>query len=329
MPDIAYDVLGIGDALVDVLAHVDEAFIASNRLQKGAMTLVDAAVAAALYARMPPAVETSGGSAANTVAGVASLGGRAAYIGKVADDQLGAVFRHDLRAIGVAFGSQPSSAAPTGRCLIFVTPDAERTMQTYLGASVDLAPDDVVEDIVAAARTVFLEGYLWDPPKAKEAFLRAARLAHAAGREVSLTLSDAFCVERHRESFLELVAHHVDVLFANEEEIIALYRAATFEEAMQRVRGHCRVAALTRGARGSVVLSGDEFHVIDAEPVERIVDLTGAGDLYAAGFLWGLSRGLDLPSCGRVASIAAAEVIGHIGPRPERRLRELLPAALR
>jgi sugar/nucleoside kinase (ribokinase family) len=323
------DVVAIGDAMVDVIAHVDDGFLARHELVKGAMTLIDERAALALYERMPPAIEVSGGSAANTAAGVASLGGRAAYIGKVADDELGAVFRHDLRAIGVAYDVLPAAGgAPTGRCLILVTPDAERTMQTYLGAGVDLAAEDVRDDIVAAARVTYLEGYLWDPPKAKQAFVRAAQVAHAAGRKVSLTLSDAFCVERHRAGFLDLVEHHVDILFANEAEITALYQVRAFDDALQHVRRHCEVAALTRGARGSIILRGDEVHVIDAARVGPVVDVTGAGDLYAAGFLYGYTQGLDLATCGRIGSLAAAEVISHAGARPERPLVELVRARL-
>ena len=246
---------------------------------------------------MGPAVECSGGSAANTIAGLATLGGRGAFIGKVRDDQLGAVFRHDVRAVGVSFDTVPAAdGAPTARCLILVTPDSQRTMQTYLGACVELGPDDIDEDAVAAAGITYLEGYLWDPPAAKEAFLKAARLAHAAGRQVSLSLSDPFCVDRHRAEFQGLVEEHVDVLFANQTEITSLYEVDDFDAALRRVRGHCRVAALTRGEKGSVVVGGGEVHVVDAEPVARVVDTTGAGDAYAAGFLFGLTGGRDLAS---------------------------------
>ncbi|MHB8376997.1 MAG: adenosine kinase [Dehalococcoidia bacterium] len=319
------DVVGIGNAIVDVLAQADDAFLAAHRLEKGAMTLVDGARADALYAAMPAGVEASGGSAANTMAGIASLGGRAAYIGKVRDDQLGAVFRRDIRAAGVRFETRPAADGPaTARCLIVVTPDAQRTMQTYLGASVELTADDVPAALIASAQVTYLEGYLWDRPTAKAAFLRASALAHAAGRKVALTLSDPFCVERHRASFLELVAEHVDVLFANEREIIALYEADGFDAALQRVRGHCEVVALTRSEKGSVVASDGEVHVIDAAPVAEVVDTTGAGDLYAAGFLYGLTHGRGLAACGRIASLCAAEVIGHVGARPQMRLAELV-----
>ncbi len=325
MAEIRYNVVGIGNAIVDVLAYAEDRLLDELGLAKGAMTLIDEKQATQLYDRMGPAIECSGGSAANTIASLASLGGTGAFIGKLRDDQLGAVFRHDIRSLGIAFKSRPAAdGAPTARCLIFVTADAERTMQTYLGASVDLCPNDIDTTIIAAAEITYLEGYLWDPPMAKEAFLKAAATAHRAGRLVSLSLSDPFCVDRHRADFLDLVEHHVDVLFANEEEIVSLYRADGFDDALQRVRGHCRVAALTRGKKGSLLISGDEIHIIDAEPVASVVDSTGAGDAYAAGFLFGLTRSLGLADCGRIASIAAAEVIGHFGARPEVSLKELM-----
>lgn len=324
MTDTRYDVLAIGNALVDVIVHADDALLQVHGMAKGAMTLIDEERAHALYGLMPPAVEISGGSAGNTIAGVASLGGRAAYIGKVSDDQLGEVFRHDIRAAGVTYDVAPAAVgSSTGRCLIFVTPDAQRTMNTYLGASSTLGPGDVDEALVALARITYLEGYLWDPPPAKEAFLKAARIAHEAGRKVALTLSDAFCVDRYRESFLDLVEHHVDVLFANEAEILSLYQVSSFDDALQRVRGHCEIAALTRSAKGSVIAGGDEVHVIDAAPA-RVIDTTGAGDAYAAGFLFGLTSGRDLAACGRIGAIAAAEVISHVGARPETRLADLV-----
>lgn len=325
--EATYDVVGIGNALVDVIAHVDDEFLIAHGLQKGTMTLIDAKQADAMYGRMPPAVESSGGSAGNTIAGVASLGGRAAYIGKVCDDQLGRVYRHDIRALGVTFDVTAAQEGSTGRCLIVVTPDAQRTMQTYLGAGADLGPDDVDERLIAGAEVTYLEGYLWDPPGAKQAFLKAAGAAHRAGRRVSLTLSDPFCVERHREEFLALVSRHIDVLFANEAEIMALYETDRFDEALQRVRGHCEIAALTRSEQGAVIATGDEVHVLDAEPA-RVVDTTGAGDLYAAGFLYGLTRGMDIATCGRIAGIAAAEVISHFGARPEVSLADLIRSRL-
>jgi sugar/nucleoside kinase (ribokinase family) len=259
----------------------------------------------------------SGGSAANTVVGVASFGGRAHYIGKVRDDQLGDVFSHDLRAVGVGYTTSAATGGPaTGRCLIVVTPDAQRTLTTYLGASVMLGPGDVDKELIERATILYLEGYLFDPPEAQRAFHVAAGVAHAAGRRVALTLSDPFCVGRHRAAFRELVERHVDILFANEAEIRALYEAADFDEALQQVRHHCAVAALTRSERGSVVVAGADVHVVDARRLGAVVDTTGAGDLYAAGFLFGLSRGRDLATCGRLGALAAAEVISHVGARP-------------
>jgi sugar/nucleoside kinase (ribokinase family) len=318
------DVVGIGNAMVDVLAHAEDGFLARQGLVKGAMQLVDEARARELYDAMGPGVEISGGSAANTMVGVASFGGRAHYIGKVRDDQLGDVFGHDLRSTGVAYDTpRATDGPPTGRCLILVTPDAQRTMSTFLGASSRLGPRDVDPRLVARGRILYLEGYLFDPPEAQEAFRVAAAAAHAAGRKVSLTLSDPFCVDRHRKAFLDLVERHVDILFANEAEICALYEAADFEAALARVRGHCEIAALTRSARGSVILGEGRVFRVAAQPVGAVVDTTGAGDLYAAGVLYGLSRGLDLPTCGRLGSLAAAEVIAHVGARPMVPLAEL------
>jgi sugar/nucleoside kinase (ribokinase family) len=330
MTDTRFDVLGIGNAIVDILAHAEDDFLGSEGLEKGAMALVDSARAGELYSKVGPAVECSGGSAANTIAGLASLGGRAAFIGKVCDDQLGQVFRHDIHVMGVTFDTPaaPAGGTPTATSLVLVSPDAERTMQTYLGVCVELGPDDIDEDQVAASAITYLEGYLWDPPAAKEAFLKAADVAHKAGRKVSLSLSDPFCVDRHRADFLDLVSGHVDILFANEEEIVSLYEADEFDTALQAVKGHCEVVALTRGAKGSVVLSGDEVHVVDADPVERLVDTTGAGDAYAAGFLYGLTQGDGLARSAHIGNVAAAEVIQHMGARPDRPLKELVAAKL-
>ena len=321
--------IGIGNALVDVLTQATDEFIGDAGLVKGMMHLIDEVDASRVYQSMGPGVEISGGSAANTVVGVASFGGRAHYVGKVRDDQLGEVFGHDLRSTGVGFDTAvATSGPPTGRCLILVTPDAQRTMCTFLGASNRLSPDDIDERLIARGRILYLEGYLFDPPGAQEAFRVAAAMAHAAGRKVSLTLSDPFCVDRHRKAFLDLVERHVDILFANEAEICSLYEVGDFDAALQRVRGHCEMAALTRGARGSLVVSGDEVHVIDADRAEHLVDTTGAGDLYAAGVLFGLSRGLDLATCGRLGSLAAAEVISHVGARPAVPLAELAAPGL-
>ena len=329
MSDGVMDVVGIGNAIVDVLAQAEEAFIEAHGLAKGAMTLIDGPRAEELYGAMGPGIEVSGGSAANTMAGLAALGSRAAFIGKVRNDQLGGIFRHDIRAAGVAFDTAPAEdGPPTARCLIFVTPDAHRTMNTYLGACVELGPEDVDEDLVAGAKVTYLEGYLWDPPRAKEAFVKAARVAHEAGRKVSLTLSDPFCVERHRAEFRDLVAGHVDLLFANEDEIRALYHAESFDQALQAVREHCEVAVLTRSEKGAVVLADGEVHVADAAPVDKVVDTTGAGDLFAAGFLHGYTRGKSLYDCARIGAIAAAEVISHFGARPEASLADLVAARM-
>lgn len=324
-----YDVVGIGNAIVDVIARADDAFLAAKKLAKGAMTLIDEAQADALYAAMGPGTESSGGSVANTMAGIASLGGKGAFFGKVRNDQLGQVFAHDMRAIGVSFDSKPATHGPsTARCLILVTPDAQRTMNTYLGACVNLGPDDVDETVVKSARVTYLEGYLWDPPRAKDAFVTAAKIAHAAHRKVALSLSDAFCVDRHRESFRDLVAGHVDILFANESEIKSLYEVDGFDAALQAVRGSCEIACLTRSEKGSVIVAGEEVHVIDAERVGAVVDTTGAGDLYAAGFLYGWSHGYGLARAGRIASVAAAEAISHVGARPQTNLKALVKQKL-
>jgi sugar/nucleoside kinase (ribokinase family) len=275
-------------------------------------------------------VQISGGSAANTIVGVASFGARAQYVGKVRDDELGRVFAHELRSVGVGYDTPAAvGGPPTGRCLIMITPDAQRTMNTYLGASVHLSPGDIDPALMARAKVVYLEGYLFDPPAAQEAFRAAARLTHAAGGKVALTLSDAFCVDRHRAAFLDLVEHHVDILFANEAEIRSLYEAPDFDTALQAVRHRCEVAALTRSERGSVIVAGDAVHIVDAHPADALVDTTGAGDLYAAGFLAGWSRGLPLPVCGRLGSLAAAEVISHVGARPAVSLADLAAGLLR
>ena len=329
MSDRRFDVTAIGNAIVDVIASADEALLVEHNLRKGAMSLIDAAEAERLYRIMGPGREISGGSAANTVAGIAALGGRAAYIGKVADDQLGDVFTHDIRAIGVTYDTPPlTEGLSTARCLIFVTPDAHRTMQTFLGATTQLGPEDVNMDHITSSRVVYLEGYLWDQPRAKQAMRDAALRAQASGAKVALTLSDAFCVDRFRGEFLDLVEHHVDILFANEAEILSLYRVATFDEALQRVRPHCEVAALTRSEKGSVVLSGDEVHVIDAVSGVDVADTTGAGDAYAAGFLYAYTRGCDLATCGRLGGVMAAEVISHYGARPEADVKALAAAVL-
>ena len=322
---VRYDVVGIGNALVDVMARVTPDFLPQNDLTKGIMTLVDAQMSERIYAAMPPAVEKSGGSCGNTMAGFAAIGGVGAYIGKVCDDQLGRIFRHDMEALGVAAPVAMAASGPsTGRCLVLITPDADRTMLTYLGAAVELGPEDVDPAVIQAARVVYLEGYLFDPERAKQAFIKAADIAHAGDGKVSLTLSDPFCVGRHREAFRALVENHVDILFANEEEILSLYEVSSFDEALQHVRGACEIACLTRSEKGSIVLSGSELHVIDAAPVAQVVDTTGAGDQYAAGFLYGYTQGLDLGHAGRIAAMMAGEVISHVGPRPESDVRAAL-----
>lgn len=324
MSNVTTDVLGVGNAIVDVLAHADDRFLQENELTKGAMTLIDAGRAEALYSKMTDTVECSGGSAGNTMAGIASFGGRAGYIGKVKDDRLGRVFADDIRNGGVGFETSPAPDGPaTGRCLVLVTPDAQRTMQTFLGASATLTPDDIDPDAISAAQITYLEGYLWDPPPAKEAFIRAAGIAHAAGRQVALSLSDSFCVDRHREEFRRLIEEHVDVVFANEDEVLSLYQTSDFEEAAEALQGNCDVAAVTRGASGSVILAPDERLVVEAVTLGEVLDTTGAGDLFAAGFLFGLTRARDLAECGRLGSLAAAEIIRHFGARPETPLADL------
>ena len=328
MHSAVIDVVGVGNAIVDVIAHADERFLAELGLAKGAMTLIDAERAESLYRAMGPAIESSGGSAGNTMAGIAALGGVGSYIGKVRDDLLGAVFRHDITAIGVRFDTLAATAGPgTARSLILVTPVGQRTMGTYLGACVELGPEDIDPALIGAARVTYLEGYLFDPPRAQEAFRAAAAIAHRAGHQVALSLSDPFCVGRHRAAFRELVAGEVDILFANEAEICSLYETDEFAAAAAAVRGHVAVAALTRSAEGSVVFAGGEAYSVAAVPVARIVDTTGAGDLYAAGFLYGLTRGLALPICGAVGSVCAAEIISHVGARPETALAGLVKAA--
>ena len=322
------DVAGIGNAIVDVIAHADESFLAGEGFTKGSMTLIDAARADALYAKIGPAIESSGGSAGNTMAGIASLGGNGAYIGKVRDDLLGRVFRHDITAIGIRFDTPPATEGPgTARCLVLVTADGQRTMGTYLGACVDLGPEDVDTAIVGAAQITYLEGYLFDPPRAKEAFRKAARAAHQAGRQVALSLSDPFCVGRHRDDFIALVSGEVDILFANEAEICSLYQTDEFDAAAAAVRGHVKIAALTRSAAGSVILTPDDTHYVAPARVEHVVDTTGAGDLYASGVLFGLTRGLSPPTCGAIGSLCAAEIISHVGARPEAALDKLVASA--
>ena len=322
------DVVGLGNAIVDVLAHEDDGFLDAQEMVKGSMQLVDEARAASIYGAMGPAIEASGGSVANTTAGVASLGGTAGFIGKVRDDQLGAVYTHDLNAAGVEFTTPPATDGPaTAQSLIIVTPDAERTMNTYLGASTGLAPGDIDPAFIGRASVVMLEGYLWDPPVAKDAFRRAMQLAKDAGARVALTLSDAFCVDRFRDEFVELLETSVDVLFANEGEILSLYQLDDFDQAVARARGACEVVTVTLGERGSLVAQGDEVHTVPSHHVGAVVDTTGAGDQYAAGFLFGLTHGFELERCGHLANLCAGEVISHLGPRPATSLADLASTA--
>jgi sugar/nucleoside kinase (ribokinase family) len=322
-----YHVVGIGNAIVDIIGRCDDAFLARHGYVKGSMQLVDAAGAAKLYADMGPAVEISGGSGANTIVGVASFGGRAGFIGKTADDQFGHIFGHDIRTAGVTFLTPPAKGSePTGRCLVLVTPDGQRTMHTFLGVSPQLGGGEVDRALLACARIVYLEGYLFDRPEAKAAFRQAAGIAAQAGRQVALSLSDAFCVDRHRDEFLQFIGGSVDILFANEAEITSLYQTSSFEEAAGRAAADIKLAALTRSEKGSVILSEGKRVVVPADPVAKVVDTTGAGDLYAAGFLFGLATGRDLETAGRLGSLAAAEVISHIGARPEKKLSDLARA---
>ena len=324
MSEATLDVLGVGNAIVDVLAEADDAFLAAEGIAKGGMTLIDTARATALYGRMNPGIEASGGSAANTMAGIASLGGKCAYIGKVADDQLGEVFVHDIRAIGVGFDTKPLlGGEPTARCLILITPDAQRSMNTFLGASALLDSSDLDAALIRSAKITYLEGYLFDRPEAKAAFFAAAKIAHEAGRKVALTLSDTFCVARHHAEFTQLVGH-VDILFANETEAEALTGETGFDASVAALARRCPIVCVTHGAEGSVIVAEGKTHKIPAAPVGKVVDTTGAGDLYAAGVLYGITAGLDLAEAGRIGSIAAAEAISHVGPRPQRALKELI-----
>jgi adenosine kinase len=325
MAEPRYDVLGIGNAIVDVIARAEEDFLSRQGMNKGAMALIDEARAQAIYEAMGPAVEISGGSAANTIVGCASFGARAAFIGKVKDDGLGQVFAHDIRAAKVAFTTAPAPDGPsTARSYILVTPDGERTMNTYLGAAQNLYASDIDEKLVAESAITYLEGYLWDPAHAKEAFKKAAKVAHDAHRMVALTLSDAFCVDRYRDEFLQLVrSKTVDLLFANEAELRSLYQTSDFDSAVKALQKDAKLAVVTRSEKGCVVVSTSSIEAIPAFPVERVVDTTGAGDLFAAGFLFGLARNKDHHVCARLAALAAAEVIQHIGARPESSLEAL------
>lgn len=322
LPELA--VTGIGNAIVDQLSFADDDFVAAEGFTKGSMSLIDAARALLLSTRLSAPKLSSGGSAANTIAGLSSLGSLTGYIGKVGKDDLGRVFQAEMQALGVAFATQPSNTeTPTARCIVLVTPDAQRTMCTYLGACVELSPSDIDIELIQRSRVTYLEGYLWDPPQAKEAFLVAAKAAHAHGRLVSLSLSDSFCVSRHRDSFLELVENHVDVLFANESELLSLYPAADVAQSMAIAKDKCRITAVTCGAKGCLVASEGQVMAVPAEAASQVIDTTGAGDLFAAGFLHGLSTGRSTEDCAVLGGLCAAEVISHFGARPECSLAEL------
>ena len=319
-----FDVLTVGNAIVDILARCDDTFLGENGIIKGAMNLIDAERAELLYSKMGPAVEASGGSAGNTAAGIASLGGKAAYFGKVAEDQLGTIFQHDIRAQGVHYQTKPEGAhPPTARSMIFVTPDGERSMNTYLGACVDLGPEHVEPDVVAQSTVTYFEGYLWDPPRAKEAILDCARIAHENGREVSMTLSDPFCVGRYRAEFLDLMrSGTVDIVFANKQEALSLYETEDFDLALTRIAADCKLAAVTLSEEGAIIVRGDERVKIDAFAIPELVDTTGAGDLFASGFLYGYTQGRSLADCGKLGCLSAAIVIQQIGPRPMQSLKD-------
>lgn len=325
MSDTKYDVLAIGNAIVDIIAKCDDAFLVEQDIAKGGMTLIDMARAEQLYSDMGPAIETSGGSAGNTAAGIASFGGKVAYIGKVADDHLGKVFTHDIKAIGVDYTTPPlNHGEMTARSMILVTPDGERSMNTYLGACGKLSANDIDADLVAQSKITYFEGYLWDPQEAKDAIREAARIAHENDRLVAMTLSDAFCVDRYRDEFLELMrSGTVDICFANDSEFKSLYQTSDLNSGIDAIRQDCNLSIITMGADGSMVVTREKTGTVDAQPIDELVDTTGAGDLYAAGFLFGLTDGRELGECAVLGSIAASEVIQHIGPRPQTSLKDL------
>lgn len=329
MPELKYDVVGIGNAIVDILAQAEDEFLRREDIRKGSMTLIDAARAADLFDKMGPTTTVSGGSAANTVAGIAGLGGKAAYIGRVNNDQLGAGFAHDMKALHIHYPTKAASGgAPTACCIIMVTPDGQRSMNTFLGASTDFSASDVDEDTIASSQITYLEGYLFDKPPAKEAFYQAVKLAHKHNRKVSLSLSDGFCVDRHRADFHALLKEGVDILFANEVEATALYEKNSLDDVLPLIAADCPLVVITRGEKGAYILSGGKTIIVHAEPVAKVVDTTGAGDSFAAGFLYGITHGNNLPECGRIASICAAEVISHLGPRPQTNLQKLVESKM-
>ncbi len=326
MADSKFDVLTVGNAIVDIIARADDDFLVKEDIIKGAMNLIDADRAEHLYSVMGPAMEASGGSAGNTAAGIASLGGKAAYFGKVADDHLGGVFRHDMNAIGVHYGTLPlDGPPPTARSMIFTTPDGERSMNTYLGACVELGPEDVDAEVVAASQIIYFEGYLWDPPRAKDAIRLAAKIAHENGQQVAITLSDSFCVDRYRDEFLELMrGGTVDMIFANDAELKSLYQTADLLSAIDALKNDIALAAVTHGENGSIVVSREGTTEVKAHPIDKLVDSNGAGDSYAAGFLYGMTNGRDLKDCARIGGLAAASVIQHMGPRTQVSLKDVL-----
>jgi len=320
-----FQVVGIGNAMVDVLAHCDDAFLVNNNVERGIMQLIDMDRAVELYSHIGPAKEISGGSAANTIAGIAHLGGNTAYVGKVKDDQLGAIFSHDLRAQGAVYETKlapKSENSETGRCIVLVTPDGERSMNTYLGWSEFLGPDDIDVAMMADADWIFLEGYRFDGPDSHAAFAKAIDAAKSAGGKVSITLSDPFCINRHRAAFAAMLRDDVDLLFANRAELLSMYETDDLDSALTAAAADVETVVCTDSAKGAhIVTGGDRWHV-PAVPT-KVVDATGAGDLFAAGFLWGLANGRGLETCGRMACVAAAEVISHIGARPEADLTQL------
>jgi sugar/nucleoside kinase (ribokinase family) len=325
-----YELTGVGNAIVDVIASGTDEFLTTHDIPKGGMILIDEARTRTLYKAMGPGHEVSGGSAANTMAGFASFGGKGAFIGKVADDQLGGIFAHDMNAGGIHYATSPlKGGAETARCLIIVTPDAQRSMCTFLGASVEFNENDVDEKTIADSQIIYLEGYLFDKDGAKDAYMKTSRIAHASDTRVALTLSDAFCVERHRSGFQNLIKNDIDILFANESELMALHKSKTFDDAVAAVRGTCDIIAVTRSEKGSVIITGDTITQIPAHPIQKLVDTTGAGDQYAAGFLFGLVRNMPIEKCGALGSLAASEVISHIGPRPETSLAGLAKNVLK
>jgi sugar/nucleoside kinase (ribokinase family) len=329
MAEVKYDVVGIGNAIVDILAQTEDEFLRREDIRKGSMTLIDADRANSLYEKIGPTTTVSGGSAANTIAGIAGLGGKAAYIGKVFNDPLGAGFAHDMKALKIHYPTPPATTgAPTASCIILVTSDGQRSMSTFLGASTDFSTSDVDEAVIAAAQVTYLEGYLFDKPPAMEAFYLSVKLAHQHGRKVALSLSDAFCVDRHRGAFQDLLKQGVDILFANENEAMALFQKNNLEDALPELMKRCPLVVVTRGEKGAIILHDSKSITVNAEPVAKVVDTTGAGDSYAAGFLYGLTHGLELPVCGRIASICAAEVISHLGPRPQTNLQKLVESKL-